>query len=68
MNLEMIFVVASLILAIASIVGANIWALRDPPETELQRSLSKAIDDWLEAEEGTPEIGRDSLHDSDHPS
>jgi hypothetical protein len=44
MNLETIFVVASLILAIAGVVGANIWALRDPPETKLQRSLSKAID------------------------
>ena len=47
-------------------VGANIWALRAPPETDLQRSLSKAIDEWLEAKEGTPEIRRNWVHDNDH--
>jgi len=53
----MIFVVASLIVCLTVIVAANIWlftVLRNPPETELWRSLSKAIDELLEVGEEQP--------------
>jgi hypothetical protein len=30
--------------------------------------LSKAIDEWLKAEEGTPEIDQNSRHNGDRPS
>jgi hypothetical protein len=64
MAAEILFLTASLIFALAVIVGANIWALRDPPETELHRSLSKEIEELLDAADRVCE------HDSDrklHP-
>jgi hypothetical protein len=68
MNPGMIFMVASLIFGVAVIVGADIWALKDPPETELRRSLSKAIDDLLEADDGTRDPGSNSPHNNDRPT
>jgi hypothetical protein len=50
MNSEMLLLIASPIFALTVIVAANIWALKDPPETELQRSLSKSIEEMLNAE------------------
>jgi hypothetical protein len=68
MNAEFIFIIASVIFAVAIMVGANIWALRDPPETQMQRSLSEAIDEWLKAEERAPEIDQYSRRNGDRPS
>jgi hypothetical protein len=68
MNAQLIFAIASVVFAVAIIVGANIWALRDPPETQVQRSLSEAIDEWLKAEERAPEIDQNSRHNGDRPS
>jgi hypothetical protein len=50
MSVETIFIGASLIFGLAVIVAANIWAVREPAETEVQRSLSRAIEDILDAE------------------
>jgi hypothetical protein len=68
MNAQLIFAIASVVFAVAIVVGANIWALRDPPETQVQRSLSEAIDEWLKAEERAPEIDQNSRHNGDRPS
>jgi hypothetical protein len=68
MDYQMIFIIASLVLGLAVIVGANIWALRAPPETDLQRTLSKEIDELLRSEQGVRQVGRNSLRDNDHRS
>jgi hypothetical protein len=67
MDFVMLFIIASLIFGLAVIVVANIWVLR-APETEVQRSVSHAIDEILEADNGMRELDRSSLHDRDHPS
>ena len=64
----MIFIIASLVFGLAFIVGANIWALRAPPETDLQRTRSKEIDELLRSEQGARQVGRSSLRDNDHRS
>jgi len=52
MDYQMIFIIASLVFGLAVIVGANIWALSAPPETGLQRTMSKEIDQLLRSEQG----------------
>ena len=46
------------IFGLTVIVAANIWAVREPPQTEAQRSLSRAIEEILgttnTAREGPP--------------
>ncbi len=68
MDHQMIFIIASLVFGLAVIVGANIWALRPPPETDLQRTLPKEIDELLRSEQGARQDGRNSLRDNDHRS
>jgi hypothetical protein len=68
MSVEMFFIVASLIFGLTVIVGANVWALREPPQTELQRSVSRAIEEildrdnteWEHPPNGTPLSGQES--------
>jgi hypothetical protein len=59
MSIEMLFIIASLIFGLAVIVAANIWAMAEPPQTEQQRSLSRAIEELLGAENAARE-GRPS--------
>ena len=53
MDIEMLFIIASLIFGVTVIVAANVWAVAGPPQTELQQSLSQAIEDILAAEDAT---------------
>jgi glucose uptake protein GlcU len=52
MDWEWIFIIGSLAFALAVIVGANMWALRDgsPAELRQRRALEKGIADLLSSE------------------
>jgi hypothetical protein len=64
MSAEMIFITASLISGLTVIVAANIWAVAERRQPERQRSLSRAIEEILGAEntarEGPPNAPRAS--------
>jgi hypothetical protein len=62
MNAEMLFIIGSLVFALTVIIAANVWVLKDPPETELQRALSNAIEDMLDAGNAARRPDRESLH------
>jgi hypothetical protein len=55
MSVEMLFIVASVMFGLIFVVAANVWALREPPQTELQREVSKAIEEILAAEDSARE-------------
>ena len=55
MSAEMYFIIASLFFGLTVIVAANVWAVAGPPQTELQQSLSQAVEDILAAEDATRE-------------
>jgi hypothetical protein len=53
MDWSLIFIIGSLVFALAFIVGANIWALRDGPVRGLEPSLEplvKEIDEYVDVE------------------
>ena len=49
MNGEWAFIIGSLVVVLAVVVGANTWALRDgsPTERRQRRAFEKEIDDLL---------------------
>ena len=52
MSWEIVFIVGSLVFAVAVIVGANIWAIMDTPAWGSAERMTRAIDTHLETELG----------------
>ena len=60
MNAEMVFIIGSLVFALTVIIAANIWVVKGPAETELQRALTTAIEDMRDAGDAVRRPDRES--------
>jgi hypothetical protein len=66
--LGILFVIASLIFLVAVIIGANIWAVREPRTSELERSLTELINEISDAGTELRPSDRNRLNERDGPS